>query len=141
MNEEDNPIALYIIINEELGMGGGKIGGACGHIVEKIMDRYYRFVVREEVAYATGAEYQPDEKTAGRASLLRAWKHNGSRKIVLKADSKEWKKLKEEFGDDLFIVQDAGHTEVAPGSETACGVWPMYKSDRPKILKRLRAQE
>jgi peptidyl-tRNA hydrolase len=139
--DEGDPIALYVIINEELNIGGGKIGGACGHIVEKIMDRYYRFVVREEVAAATNTKYQPDAKTIERANIIREWKNHGSRKITLKADSKEQEKLKEEFGEDLFFVQDAGHTQCAPGSITAYGVWPMRKSNRPKILKRLQAQE
>jgi peptidyl-tRNA hydrolase len=143
-NKDEDPIALYLIVRESLDMGAGKMVAAGGHIVEKIMDKYWRFELYCAVENALPPPEKPatpNLKNIERAILVRNWKKTGGRKITLKADDKEWVKLKEEFGEDLFVVQDAGLSEVPEGSETCCGVWPMHKSKRPKILTRLQAQE
>lgn len=64
------------------------------------------------------------------------WSSNSFRKVALKADDKEFEKLKKEF--TCFVVVDAGYTQVAPGSETCMALWPMRKSQVTKTLKRLQ---
>lgn len=56
----------------------------------------------------------------------------------MKADEKEWVKLKND--NDLYtvIVKDLGLTELEPDTETVIGVYPMFKSQAPKIIKRLQ---
>jgi len=67
------------------------------------------------------------------------WKDSDYGKIVLKADGKEWTKLKAELPQDQFVlVKDNGLTEIASGSETCIGLMPMRKSECPKIIKKLQ---
>jgi peptidyl-tRNA hydrolase len=57
----------------------------------------------------------------------------------LKADEKEWIKLKQEIKDQPHvIVRDAGLTELEPGTETVIGLWPVRKSKRSKTVARLQ---
>jgi peptidyl-tRNA hydrolase len=62
---------------------------------------------------------------------------SGQRKIVLKADAKEWFKIKQEY-PDVIEVKDAGLTQLPAGSATVLGLWPMKKSSVSKTLKRLQ---
>ena len=68
--------------------------------------------------------------------LFDNWIKSAVRKVVLKADEKEWIKLKE-LPDSVLII-DAGFTELNPNTETVIGFWPMYKDQAPKIIKRLQ---
>jgi peptidyl-tRNA hydrolase len=49
---------------------------------------------------------------------------------MIEADQYDWRSV---------IVVDSGLTEVAPGSATVIGLWPMYRSEASKIVKRLQA--
>lgn len=55
------------------------------------------------------------------------WLATSYRKVVLRADDKEWERLKAELW--CFLVRDAGLTEVESGSETVLVLWPMRKSE------------
>ena len=70
-----------------------------------------------------------------RGSVHNNWKKDNIGKIVLKAKPSEWEKVCEAA---LYIVRDAGHTELEPGTETVAVFWPMKKFNRPNFLKRLR---
>jgi peptidyl-tRNA hydrolase len=70
--------------------------------------------------------------------MFETWLDTSFRKVVLKSDDKEWEKIKLEFENDLILVIDAGLTQIPSGSETVIGLYPMYKSNVPKIIKRLQ---
>jgi len=76
--------------------------------------------------------------TTNSSPRSRALKKRASsyRKATLVADDKEWEKLKEQLW--CFVVKDAGLTEVDPGTETVMALWPMRKSEVPKLVKRLQ---
>jgi peptidyl-tRNA hydrolase, PTH2 family len=123
MSNEDNPLVLYIVVRKDLGMSIGKVAAQASHSMQYIMLRF------QEI------------KQSKEGYLFKSWMNEGnSRKVVLGASDSEWAKLKEEYDDgvDCFIVRDAGHTEVEAGSETCASIWPMYKNDAPKIIKRLQ---
>ena len=120
-NQED-PLVLYLIVRKSLNMSVGKIAPQCAHASDMVMLKYFKLL----------SENPNDE----RVLIYKTWMEESFRKVVLKADDKEWEKLKIE--QHCFIVRDAGLTEVEAGSETFIGLWPMRKSQRSKLLRRLR---
>ena len=73
-----------------------------------------------------------------RLLLFREWFQTSFRKVVLRADDKEWEKVKSCSEITYVVVRDAGLTEVEAGSETVLGVFPIKKSEVPKVIKRLQ---
>ena len=69
--------------------------------------------------------------------LVQAWLEEGQRKVVLKvAGLRELQQLKraaDEIGIRSVLIQDAGLTEVPPGTTTCLGLGP----DRGKVIDRL----
>lgn len=143
--EQEDPWVMYIIVRESLGMSTGKIAAQCGHAVgilygeqEKMMDRL-RDCFEPFGGYA--AEGPHDLREEDMLKLIKTdkfhdWKKDSFRKIVLKAKDSQWEKLKEKL--ECYVVRDAGLTEVEPGSETVIGLWPMRRSQRPNILRKLQ---
>ncbi len=80
----------------------------------------------------------PKEMT-DKADIFQKWLNSSFRKIVLKADAKEWNKIKEEYADRMVLVVDSGLTQIPSGSSTCIGLWPMHKSQASKTIKRLQA--
>lgn len=142
MKEED-PWVLYLVVNEALNMGMGKTAAQVGHAVEYLVEQYYKMDRQIENMF-TGCDPQKimDVKVPSELALkcdaFVSWRKAAHRKVVLKADKKEWEKLKEEYKDNVVIVRDAGFTEVEPGSETVIGLWPMRKSQASKLVQRLQ---
>jgi len=63
----------------------------------------------------------------------RSWRDEGAKKVALEAESlKELRDLAEKAEDmdvTYMLIQDAGHTEVTPGTVTVLGLGP-DRSDR-----------
>jgi PTH2 family peptidyl-tRNA hydrolase len=132
--DDNDPLVMYLIVRESLNMGAGKVGAQCGHAVQLIMLEWMKL---HKLALA---ESGLNEKEKIQYTKFNDWvdrKTNGSfRKVVLRAKDKEWEKIKNEL--DHVLVTDAGLTEVAAGSETVMALWPMKKSERPPMIKRLQ---
>lgn len=118
----DNPIAQYIIVRDDLNMSRGKMCAQASHCVGMLFLKY------------------AEVKSQKEGYLFREWLNSGMRKIVLAADNREWAKVEKDFGNDPFayITHDAGHTEVEAGTATACAIFPIHKNDAPKLIKRLQ---
>jgi PTH2 family peptidyl-tRNA hydrolase len=140
---QEDPIVLYIIVNYDLGMGVGKTAAQVGHAVEMVNNSYYELKKTSAKLQYQVMQYQNESaKTlyadmSRKLSIMGEYMNSGHRKVVLKAESKDWVKLKEEI-KDMYLVRDAGLTEIAPGSETCIGLWPLRKSQANKIIKRLQ---
>jgi len=69
------------------------------------------------------------------------WKAQGQKKVVLKVNSlDDIYKLKEEaekFRLPFAIVEDAGLTEIPPGTVTAIGIGPASAEQLDKVTKHL----
>lgn len=129
---QEDPIVMYLIVRESLNMGTGKIAAQCGHAVGMLHLKYSEFDGMNSAGWLGSKETKLYIQ-------FNDWLKGSFRKVVLKADEKEWAKLKAELEpDDFIIVVDAGLTEIAPGSETVIGVFPTLKSEAPKIIKRLQ---
>jgi PTH2 family peptidyl-tRNA hydrolase len=69
-------------------------------------------------------------------SIVKKWELEGQKKVVLEVDSKEELlklfRLAKKEKMPCFLVEDAGLTELEPGSVTALGIGP---NDEKKINK------
>lgn len=127
LTAESDPLVMYLIVRESLEMSAGKVGAQCGHVVQLVMLRWMALVANYNSLSDTDKK---DAKTIGE------WSNLAFPKIVKRADDKEWEKLKAE--QHCFVVRDAGLSEVEAGSETCIALWPIRRSDTPKMIKRLR---
>lgn len=139
---QEDPIVMYLVIRESLNMSSGKIGAQCGHAAQMILMNFYSSE-RNEPDRFTPLRPEEVERALShmkKNNLFRSWLNSSFRKVTLRADEKEWIKLKAEVSEeDRIVVVDSGLTEIPAGSETVIAVWPMHKSQRPKILQKLQA--
>lgn len=136
MNENEDPIVAYIIVRESLNMGAGKVGAQCAHAIQNILLKYFKIQVFCSKKELEGALSKDDIE---HAHLTTTWLERMSRKVVLKADEKEWEALKNEFANNCVIIKDAGLTSVKANTETVMALWPAYKSTISKSIKRLQS--
>lgn len=99
-------LKLILVVRKDLSMGKGKVAAQCSHAAV--------------AAYKQLQRRDPD--------LLKQWEYYGQPKVVVKADDEEsllelWQKAKE-LGLPVSLIQDAGRTQIAPGSRTVLGVGP-----------------
>lgn len=145
---QEDPIVMYLIVHESLNMSIGKTAAQCAHASSMLMIEYFDLKeesrkLQKRVIEQANPQLQDALKVeyAGlnrRLSIYGEWMSSSFRKVVLRASDKEWEKVKEELKDSILIVRDAGLTEVAAGSETVIGVWPLRKSQRSKTITRLQ---
>ena len=107
---KDDSYKMTFVINSDLKMGVGKVAAQVGHAVLGL----YHFLESEH------------ERTG-----LAEWEQNGAKKIVLKglnADHLlEMKQKATESNLACLVVQDAGRTQVDPGSVTVLGLFGRCK--------------
>lgn len=74
-------------------------------------------------------------------ALKKAWMQEGQKKVVLKVDNErilfELKSLADSAGIASALIQDAGMTEIPPGTITALGLGPAKSEDLDKITGSL----
>jgi cytochrome c oxidase assembly factor 4 len=132
-DHQDDPLVMYLIVRETVTMGVGKTAAQCAHAsqmlqlqYQKLCENYQSLKIHRDLFH-------------NKFNIFEKWLSSSFRKVVLKADDKEWAKLKLEFKDSMVLVVDSGLTEIAPNTETVIGLWPMYKSQVPKVVQRLQA--
>ena len=123
-NQED-PLVQYFVVRKDLDMSPGKMAAQVAHGAQMTAFKYFEYKFMPE-----------DIGKSVKADMFLTWMNESFRKVVLKADLKQFNKVKEEL--DCFLVRDAGLTEVESGSETVLALWPMKKSSAPKVIQRLR---
>ena len=89
-----------------------------------------------QAAHASIGAYNNADK-----SLQKAWLSEGQKKVVLKANDErtlyELKVIAERAGVSSSLIQDAGMTEIPPGTITALGLGPARAEDLDKITGML----
>jgi len=89
-----------------------------------------------QAAHASIGAYNNADKT-----LQKAWLSEGQKKVVLKANDErtlyELKVIAERAGVSSSLIQDAGMTEIPPGTITALGLGPAKTEDLDKITGAL----
>ncbi|KAI1170571.1 PTH2-domain-containing protein [Nemania sp. FL0916] len=109
---------LVLVVRTDLGMTKGKIAAQCSH--------------------ATLACYKTMSRTASRhptspeAKILQRWERLGQAKIAVQVKSQDelltLMGKARELGVVAEVIQDAGRTQIDPGSLTVLGVGPAPKS-------------
>jgi PTH2 family peptidyl-tRNA hydrolase len=85
-----------------------------------------------QAAHASVGAFEHAEK-----NLKKAWLSEGQKKVVLKANDErtlhELKVIAEHAGISTSLIQDAGLTEIPPGTITALGLGPAKAEDLDRI--------
>lgn len=109
---------MNIVVRDDLDLSKGKIAAQTGHAVLECWLR------------------SDDEK------LKRAWREEGGKKVVLKCESQEelygLNEAAKRAGLITAVIQDAGHTEIAPGTVTCLGIGPDKEEKIDKVTKTLQ---
>lgn len=126
---QPDPIIMYLIVRESLEMSIGKTAAQCSHAAQMLTLQYMNY---KDIAHSSGL------KGSEWSLMFKEWLNTSFRKVVLKADEKEWIKIKESMVNSMVLVVDAGLTELQPNTETVIGLFPMKKSEVPKVVKRLQ---
>jgi peptidyl-tRNA hydrolase len=58
-----------------------------------------------------------------------AWRESGRRGELIAASDEDWGRLRRH--PEAVVVSDAGHTQVAPGTETVIALVPTTRASRP----------
>ncbi|XP_020847629.1 peptidyl-tRNA hydrolase 2, mitochondrial [Phascolarctos cinereus] len=103
---ENGEFKLIIVVRNDLKMGKGKVAAQCSHAAVS--------------AYKQVQRRNPE--------LLKQWEYCGQPKVVVKAPDEE--SLAEllthakVLGLTVSLIQDAGRTQIEPGSRTVLGIGP-----------------
>jgi len=90
-----------------------------------------------QTAHASLGAYKKSDK-----KIIKKWELEGQKKVVLELNSKKdivylYEKLKKEK-IPCFLVEDAGLTELKPGTITALGIGPEREETLDKITGELK---
>ncbi|NXE82264.1 PTH2 hydrolase, partial [Cochlearius cochlearius] len=103
---ESGEFKMVLVVRNDLKMGKGKVAAQCSHAAVS--------------AYKQVQRRNPE--------LLKQWEYCGQPKVVLRAPDEEtlMQLLAEakHLGLTVSLIQDAGRTQIAPGSQTVLGIGP-----------------
>ncbi|KAK7925436.1 hypothetical protein WMY93_007746 [Mugilogobius chulae] len=103
---EGGEYKMIIVVRNDLKMGKGKVAAQCSHAAVS--------------AYKQVQKRHPE--------LLKEWEYCGQPKVVVKAPDEETLiellARAKEMGLPVSLIQDAGRTQIAPGSRTVLGIGP-----------------
>ncbi|XP_018427031.1 PREDICTED: peptidyl-tRNA hydrolase 2, mitochondrial [Nanorana parkeri] len=103
---ESGEFKMVLVVRNDLKMGKGKVAAQCSHAA---VSAYKQLIKRNP-------------------ELLKQWEYCGQPKVVLKATDEdalvELLTQAKQLGLAISLIQDAGRTQIAPGSRTVLGVGP-----------------
>lgn len=139
--EQEDPWCMYLVVRDSLGMSVGKTAAQVGHAVGILYGQFYKLDKHIQKLMSRTTIRVPLTEDERKELILYdefySWQNNSFRKIVLKAKDSQWDRLKN-LESAAYVVRDAGLTEIEPGSETVIGFWPMRKSQRANLLRKLQ---
>jgi len=142
---QEDPIVMYLIVRTSLEMSMGKTAAQVGHAVGMLQIKFNEIEnrldeledIQSTFGSLTGSENLEFDLTHPQYVVYKEWLDTSYRKVTLACKDKDWEKVKEARLNHVLVI-DAGLTEIASGSETVIGLWPMRKSQAPKIIQRLQ---
>ncbi|KAJ9149396.1 PTH2-domain-containing protein [Pleurostoma richardsiae] len=119
---------LVLVVRTDLGMTKGKIAAQCSHATL--------------ACYKTLSRAAQKAPSSPAARLLSRWERRGQAKIAVQVKSEdellELMGKARSLGVTAEVIQDAGRTQIDPGSLTVLGVGPAPKSVVDKITGHLK---
>ena len=104
--EDEEEVKMVLAVRMDLKMGKGKIAAQCGH----------------------AAVHAYKDVKLNHPKLRQAWERQGSRKIAVKINDEDelmtLYTVARSLGLVARFIQDAGRTQIAPGSKTVLAVGP-----------------
>ncbi len=104
LESNDQSSTMVLVVRTDLKLSSGKLVAQAGHAAVEVALK--------------ARKAEPD--------LLNRWRNEGARKIALKIpDEDSLKRLfgeAQEVGLVSYMVKDAGHTEIPPGTLTVVGI-------------------
>lgn len=148
---QPDPIVMYLIVKESLGMSPGKTAAQCAHASQMLTLKYFHLRTKSYGGFAWnawdrvkkilsdffGKSEPPEEDLTNNLDMFETWLDTSFRKVTLRANDHQFERMKKEIPNHIVVV-DAGITEIEPGSETVLGLWPMHRSTCPKYLTKLQ---
>jgi len=121
--EEAGPtFKMVLAVRGDLQMSPGKVAAQCCHACLGIYRRLIQLSARDETFAVHGGS-----AVIPRWEAIARWENSGEVKVVLSApDMPALQQLEEgavSRGLASYLVQDAGHTQVAPGSQTVLAIF------------------
>ena len=117
--EHDGP-SMALIVRKDLKLSAGKLAVQCSHAAVNCS--------------LTAKKTEP--------RLMERWQSNGGRKICLAINDLESLKLlmgkSKSAGLITHLINDAGHTELPPGTITVLGIGPAPKSSIDALTSELK---
>lgn len=145
---QPDPIVMYLVVKESLGMSPGKIAAQCAHASQMLTLKFLHEKMKQinlenslwERFKKTVSDFFskseiPQDKVNQDLELFEAWLDTSFRKVTLRADDHRFERLKAEHPNCVVVV-DAGLTEIAAGSQTVLGLWPMHRSTCSRYLQK-----
>ena len=118
---------MVLLIREDLNMSSGKVAAQCSHAAVGLFQR----LISEE--YRSSPSVQKN---------LKSWIDEGQKKVCLSiANTETLEDLRASFSMKripYFVVEDAGRTEVAYGTETVMAVGPCENEVLDRVTGKLR---
>lgn len=107
---EQTPLYMYVLVNDDLKMGKGKIAGQVGHVVGLITEEIIR------------KSYETSKGIPDCYKRYMMWKSTGHAKVILKATQEQIEAM---IGEpESIYIRDSGKTQIAPNSMTVLGFYP-----------------
>lgn len=114
------PYKMVLCVNTSLSMGKGKIAAQCGHAAVGCYKRAHKAIPH----------------------AVRAWERTGCAKIAVKCPTEdEMEEIAAKAtsrGIPVYLVEDAGRTQIAAGSRTVLGLGPAPTSVFEGISNHLK---
>ena len=114
-------LKMIFVVNNSLKMGKGKIAAQVGHAVLGV----YKKNLKEK-----------------RHDMLNKWDITGEAKVVVKVNSERdmftIKYNAEKMGMCTYVVQDAGKTQIAQGSNTVLAIGPDFQNRLNMVTGNLK---
>jgi len=109
-------LKMYILVNQDIKMGKGKLAGQVGHAVASFLYDY---------ALMNGAEELTD------------YMENDQKKIILKCPQEKLEELEE---GGYLAIRDKGYTQLEPDTLTCVnfGMYSWTEDDKPDWIKDLK---
>lgn len=117
---ESGEFKMILVVRTDLKMGKGKVAAQCSHAAVS--------------AYKQVQRRNPE--------LLKQWEYSGQPKVVVKAPDEDCLldllAHAKEVGLPVSLIQDAGRTQIAPGSRTVLGIGPGQADLIDKVTGHLK---